>query len=71
LAQLLREATLFGVSKLRPGTLKTIGITPYEDVQSAVDEATKLKGKDSSILVVLDGCLTVPVPKSVNNIPSS
>ena len=64
LAQLLKEARIFAVTNLQPGTLRTIGITPFEDVQSAVDEASKLKGVDSRILVVLDGCLTVPVPTS-------
>ena len=64
LAQLLKEARIFGVTKLQPETLKTIGITPYQDIQSAVDEASKLKGNDSRTLVVLDGCLTVPVPKN-------
>ena len=64
LAQLRKEARIFGVTMLQPGTLKTIGITPYQDVQSAVDEASQLKGNDSRILVVLDGCLTVPVPQN-------
>ena len=64
LAQLLKEARIFAVTKLQPETLKTIGITPYQDVQSAVDEASKLNGSNSRILVDLDGCLTVPVPKN-------
>jgi nickel-dependent lactate racemase len=64
LAQLLKEARIFAVTKLQPETLKTIGITPYQDVQSAVDEASKLDGSNSRILVDLDGCLTVPVPKN-------
>jgi nickel-dependent lactate racemase len=64
LVQLLRRARLFAVTDLQPDTLTDISITPYKDVQSAVEDATKLKGNDSRILVVLDGCLTVPVPEN-------
>jgi nickel-dependent lactate racemase len=64
LVQLLKQAKLFAVTGLQPDILNGIGITPYKDVQSAIDDATKLKGNDSRILVVLDGCLTVPVPKN-------
>jgi nickel-dependent lactate racemase len=63
LAQLSENAKIFGVTDLQPGTLKAIGMSPFQDVQSAVDEASKLKGNNSRILIVLDGCLTVPVPK--------
>jgi lactate racemase len=64
IAQLLKEAKLFGVTTIDPKITRAAGITPYEDLQSAVDAATNMKGNDSRILVVLDGCLTVPVPKN-------
>jgi nickel-dependent lactate racemase len=64
LVQLSKAAKLFAVTDLPPRTLSHIPITACEDVQSAVDEATKLKGKKSTVLVVLDGCLTVPLPRN-------
>ena len=64
LFQLLKRSRLFGVTSLQSGTLNTISIDSYNTVQSALDEATKVKGNDSRILIVLDGCLTVPVPKN-------
>jgi nickel-dependent lactate racemase len=62
LVQLSKQAKLFAVTDLQPRILRHISIAPHKDVQSAVDEATRLKGKESRILVVLDGCLTVPLP---------
>lgn len=64
LVQLLKQAKLCAVTNLQPDILNAISITPYKDVQSAVDDATKEKGKDSRVLVVLDGCLTLPVPRN-------
>lgn len=64
MAELTAKAKLFAVTNLKPEVLKAIAISPYKDIQSAFDYATKLKGKDSRILVVLDGCLTVPVPRN-------
>lgn len=63
IAELLTKAKLFAVTNLKPEVLNAIAISPYRDVQSAFNYATKLKGKDSHVLVVLDGCLTVPVPR--------
>ncbi len=64
LVQLQEKAKLMAVTNLSPDTLKKINITPCKDVQSALDDATRLKGKDSRILIVLDGCLTVPFPNN-------
>jgi len=64
LVQISKQAKLFAVTDLQPRTLGQISIAPYEHVQTAVDEATKLKGRHSRILVVLDGCLTVPLPSN-------
>jgi len=64
LVQLMKRARLFAVTDLQPGVLRDISIVPCRNVQSAIDEASNLKGTDASILVVLDACLTVPVPKA-------
>ena len=64
LVELERRAKLFAVTNLQPETLNAISIAPYKDIQSAFDAATKLKGDNSRVLVALDGCLTVPVPRN-------
>jgi nickel-dependent lactate racemase len=64
LVQLTRQARLFAVTNLKPETLNQISIIPCKDVQSAVVVAANMRGIGSRILVVLDGCLTVPVPKN-------
>jgi nickel-dependent lactate racemase len=64
LAQLLTKTKLSAVTNLDPDILNVISITPYKDLEEAFDEATRLKGKESRVLVVLDGCLTVPVSEN-------
>jgi nickel-dependent lactate racemase len=64
LVELERRAKLFAVTNLQPETLNAISIAPYKDIQSAFDAATKLTGDNSRVLVALDGCLTVPVPRN-------
>ena len=64
LLQLQEKAKLLAVSSLPQDKLRTINITPHVDIQTAVDEATKLRGSDSRILIVLDACLTVPFPEN-------
>jgi nickel-dependent lactate racemase len=64
LVQLMKRTKLFAVTDLQPSILRDISIVPCTNAQSAIDEASNLKGSDASILIVLDGCLTVPVPKA-------
>jgi nickel-dependent lactate racemase len=61
LAQLQAKTKLFAVTNLQSDILRAISIEPYHELQSAFDDATRLKGKDARVLIVLDGCLTVPV----------
>jgi nickel-dependent lactate racemase len=63
LIQLEKRAKLFAVTDLQPSILNAVSIAPYSDIQSAFDAATELKGSNSQVVVVLDGCLTVPVPR--------
>jgi nickel-dependent lactate racemase len=60
IAELLKKVRIFAVTDLPPESLRAISIQPFHDVQSALDEATTIKGKDSKVLIVEDGCLTVP-----------
>jgi len=64
LVQISKSAKLLSVTDLPQRILGHMPIGACEDVQTAVDEATKLKGKNSRVLVVLDGCLTVPLPRN-------
>jgi len=64
LAQLLAKTKLSAVTNLDPDILNSISIKPYKDLQEAFDDATRLKGKASRVLVVLDGCLTVPTSEN-------
>jgi nickel-dependent lactate racemase len=62
LTKLLKNTKVFAVTNLSPSIPKAIGLTPYQDAQDALNDATRIKGKDSEILVVLDAGITVPEP---------
>ena len=63
MAEILKRARIFAVTDLPPELLSAISITPYSSLQKAVDDALRLKGKDSKILIVRDAGVTVPLPK--------
>jgi nickel-dependent lactate racemase len=63
LRNLQKEVSIFAVTSMDASIPKAIGLTPYQDVQSAFDDAWKTVGKDSEVLVVLDSAMTVPQPK--------
>jgi nickel-dependent lactate racemase len=64
LRNLLRDVSIFAVTSMDASIPKAIGLTPYHDVQRALDDAVKNQGKDSEVLVVLDSAMTVPQPKT-------
>jgi nickel-dependent lactate racemase len=64
ITELLNKAHVFAVTDLPQELLKSISITPYRNVQTALEDATKLMGRESKILIVQDSGITVPVPKS-------
>jgi nickel-dependent lactate racemase len=64
LAKLLKNIRVFAVTSLPPDVVKPISLTPYQEVQKAFLDATEIKGKESDVLIVLDGCVTVPLPKA-------
>jgi nickel-dependent lactate racemase len=61
LVQLQTKTKLLAVTNLQPEILRAVSIEPYNELQRAFDDATRLKGNDARVLIVLDGCLTVPV----------
>jgi nickel-dependent lactate racemase len=62
IAELLQRAHIFAVTGLPPKMLEDIGINPFLDVQSAMDEAKRLKGADARVVLVNDAGVTVPTP---------
>jgi nickel-dependent lactate racemase len=64
LTNLLKTASIFTVTNLPSSIPKAIGLTPYPNVQEAFEGATKVKGKNADVLVVLNGGITVPVPQT-------
>ena len=67
LTNLLKNAVIFAVTNLPPSIPKAIGLTPYQDAQEALADATRAKGKDSEVLVVRNAAITVPVPYDVQD----
>ena len=64
MAEILRRARVFAVTDLPPEVLTAISITPYGNLQNAIEAAIKLKGIESRILIVRDAGVTVPLPKT-------
>ena len=64
MAEILGSASVFAVTDLPSDVLKAISITPYSNIQNAMADALRLKGNASKILIVRDGGVTVPLPKS-------
>jgi nickel-dependent lactate racemase len=62
LTNLLKKASVFAVTSLPESVPKAIGLAPYQDLQKALADATRIKGNKSRVLIVLDGAITVPVP---------
>lgn len=64
IAEVQEKARIFAVTDLPPQILSAISIRPYSNLQAAIEDALKLKGKGSKMLIVRDGGVTVPLPKS-------
>jgi len=62
LSNLLKKASVFAVTSLPESVPKAIGLTPYQDLQKAFADATRIKGNKSRVLVVLDSAITIPMP---------
>jgi lactate racemase len=54
-------AQLWAVTDLPPEKLAAIFMTPYRNIQEAVDTALKMKGPDARVLILMDGSITVPM----------
>jgi nickel-dependent lactate racemase len=54
-------AQMWGVTGVAPDVISKLFITPFPDLQTAVDKALEEKGNDASVLFLMDGGLTVPL----------
>jgi nickel-dependent lactate racemase len=54
-------AQMWGVTDVAPDVISKLFITPFSDLQTAVDKALEEKGKSASVLFLMDGGLTVPM----------
>ena len=63
LTNLLKRASIFAVTTLPPSVPRSIGLRPYRDLNAAFREATRIKGNESEVLIVLDSGITVPLPQ--------
>ncbi len=54
-------AQMWGVTDVEPEVISKLFIKPFGDLQTALDQALEVKGKDARVLFLMDGGLTVPM----------
>ncbi len=54
-------AQMWGVTDVANDVISRLFITPFSDLQTAVDKALEEKGRNASVLFLMDGGLTVPM----------
>ena len=54
-------AEMWGVTDVEPEVIEPLFISPYSDLQTALDKALEKKGQDAQVLFLMDGGLTVPM----------
>ena len=52
---------MWGVTDVESDVISKLFIKPFSDLQTAIDQALEEKGKDASVLFLMDGGLTVPM----------
>lgn len=63
MAEIGMWAQMWGVTDVAPQVISKLFIKPFSDLQTAIDRALEEKGKDSRVLFLMDGGLTVPLIK--------
>ena len=58
-------AKMWGVTDVEPEVISKLFIKPFSNLQTAIDQALKEKGKNPSVLFLMDGGLTVPLVQSI------
>jgi nickel-dependent lactate racemase len=54
-------AQMWAVTDVAPEVIAPLFITPFSDLQTALDQALEQKGQTASVLFLMDGGLTVPM----------
>lgn len=54
-------AQMWAVTDVEPEVISPLFITPFSDLQTALDQALEEKGNKASVLFLMDGGLTVPM----------
>ncbi len=60
LAEINLWAEMYAVTELPEEILRSMHIKPFNSLQTALDESIQKKGKNSKVLFMIDGSLTVP-----------
>ncbi len=58
-------AQMWGVTDVEPDVISKLFITPFSDLQTAIDKALEEKGQEASLLFLMDGGLTVPMVRGI------
>jgi nickel-dependent lactate racemase len=61
IAMILEKAKIFMVSEMGDATVKEMFITPFPDIQSALDQAIREKGNDAKVIIMSHGASVLPV----------
>jgi nickel-dependent lactate racemase len=61
MAEIALWAQVWAVTDLPPQDMEQIFMRPCKDLQSALDEALRIKGPDAKVLFLMDGSITVPM----------
>ena len=61
MAEISLWAQIWGVTDIPPAVISKLFIKPFSNLQTALDQALEEKGRNSSVLFLMDGGLTVPL----------
>jgi nickel-dependent lactate racemase len=61
MAEIALWAEMWAVTDLPDANVESVFMQPFSDIQSALDRALEVKGREAKILFLMDGSLTVPM----------
>jgi nickel-dependent lactate racemase len=61
MAEIALWAEMWSVTDMAHADVESVFMRPFPDVQSALNEAIRVKGKDAKVLFLMDGSITVPM----------
>ena len=61
LAELMRKAEIWAVTSLEKNILTKINLKPFTNLQKAIDEALKEKGRDAEIMLINEAATIIPI----------